>query len=78
MNWNTVGNLQLLNDSENKSKNNTKLSVWTSKTNTYDWSDYFIPQDSHGNYIVQDEKFKEFIDGRRKLLVDAIMNALII
>lgn len=77
-NWNTIGNLQLLNDSENKSKNKTKLSVWTSGTSTYTWSDYFIPKDSSGNYVVQDDKFKEFITARKQLIVDAIMNTLTI
>ena len=75
-NWNTVGNLQLLNDSENKSKNKTKLSEWTRGTTTYTWSDYFIPKDDSGNYIVQDDKFKEFVELRKKLLADAIMNTL--
>lgn len=75
-NWNTVGNLQLLNDSENKSKNKTKLSIWTSGTTTYTWSDYFIPKDNLGNYIVQDDSFKEFVEMRKNLLADAIEKAL--
>ncbi len=77
-NWNTVGNLQLLNDSENKSKNKTKLSAWTNANTTYKWEDYFIPKDSSGSFIVQDDKFKDFVIARRELLVDAIMNALTI
>ncbi len=75
-NWNTVGNLQLLNDSENKSKNKTKLSVWTRGTTQYKWSDYFIPKDDQGNYIVQDDMFKVFVEKRKKLLADAIESAL--
>ena len=75
-NWNTVGNLQLLNDSENKSKNKTKLSVWTRGTTQYKWSDYFMPKDDQGNYIVQDDMFKVFVEKRKKLLADAIESAL--
>ena len=75
-NWNTVGNLQLLNASENKSKNKTRLSVWTSTKGKYNWSDYYIPKDASGDYIVQDDKFIEFVTKRRELLVDAIMNTL--
>lgn len=77
-NWNTVGNLQLLNDSENKSKNKTKLSVWMGGNTHYKWSDYFIPKDENGDYIVQDDQFKKFLEARKKLLVDAIEKPLTI
>lgn len=75
-NWNTVGNLQLLNDSENKSKNKSKLSAWTSKSIPYKLSDYFVPKDSAGNYIVEDDAFKAFVEARKSLLTTAILNNL--
>ena len=76
-NWDTVGNLQLLNDSENKTKNKTRLSIWVNNNaKRYRWSDYFIPKRLKGDYIIQDDKFEEFIIKRKKLLADAIMNTL--
>ena len=75
-NWDTVGNLQLLNDSENKSKNKGKLSEWTKKTTIYNWDNYFIPKDQNGNYIVDDDSFKAFIEARKELIANAIMNTL--
>ena len=77
-NWNTVGNLQLLNASENRSKSNSKLSDWTRKEKKYNWTDYFIPKDAAGNLIVQDDQFIHFVIKRRELLADAIMKALTI
>ena len=77
MNWNTLGNLQLLNDSENKSKNKSKLSAWVLKpAMPYKLSDYFVPTDVSGNYIVADNQFKQFVETRRALLVDAILDNL--
>ena len=76
-NWNTLGNLQLLNDSENKSKNKSKLSTWVLKpAMPYKLSDYFVPTDVSGNYIVADDQFKQFVETRRKLLVNAILDNL--
>lgn len=76
-NWNTLGNLQLLNDSENKSKNKSKLSEWVVKpAMPYKLSDYFVPKDDSKNYIINDNEFKSFIEARRKLLVNAILTNL--
>ncbi len=44
----------------------------------YTWSNYFIPTDENGEFIVQDDKFKEFIEKRKKLLADAIETVLTI
>lgn len=72
-NWDTVGNLQLLNKMENASKNKRKLSVWTKENSQqYKWSDYYIPKDENGEYIVQDDRFKDFVEKRKELLIDAI------
>jgi hypothetical protein len=75
-NWNTVANLQLLNDSENKSKNKSKLADWVKRTKNYKWSDYLIPEDENGNYIVADESFIEFIEKRKKKLLERIKESL--
>ncbi|MBO5897962.1 MAG: DUF262 domain-containing protein [Clostridia bacterium] len=75
-NWNTVGNLQLLNASENTSKNKSRLSVWTAKPIPYKLSDYFVPMDNNSQYIVADNMFKEFVSMRKELLVKAILNNL--
>lgn len=75
-NWNTVGNLQLLNDTDNLSKSNKSLFQWISEREKgYDLDRYFIPKED-GDYIVQDDKFKEFITKRKKLLVKAIMKRI--
>ena len=67
MNWNTLGNLQLLNSAENESKNHERLSSWLSRKPEYK-SSIFLPKDEHGNEIYADDKFKEFVEGRKKLL----------
>ena len=72
-NWNTVGNLQLLNDSENKSKNGRPLDIWLQQNPMYNKDSYFIPKDTNGDYILQFEKFKEFVEKRRDLLAAQIM-----
>ena len=66
-NWNTLGNLQLLNSSENESKNKEKLSSWLSRKPEYK-SSVLLPQDSDGNELYEDHQFKDFIIERRKLL----------
>lgn len=66
-NWNTLGNLQLLNSAENESKNHERLSSWLSRKPEYK-SSIILPKDSEGNDVFADDKFKEFVEGRRKLL----------
>lgn len=75
LNWNTVGNLQLLNDAENKSKNGRELSVWLNENLMYDKDAYLIPK-KDGNYLVEFNQFKEFILLRREKLVQAILETL--
>lgn len=66
-NWNTLGNLQLLNSAENESKNHERLSSWLSRKPEYK-SSIILPKDSEGNDLFADDKFKEFVEGRKKLL----------
>ncbi len=66
-NWNTLGNLQLLNSAENESKNHERLSSWLIRKPEYK-SSIILPKDSDGNEILADDKFKEFVEGRKKLL----------
>ena len=66
-NWNTLGNLQLLNSAENESKNHERLSSWLSRKPEYK-SSIILPKDAAGNDIFADDKFKEFVEGRKKLL----------
>ncbi len=70
-NWNTLGNLQLLNSSENESKNNEKLSSWLSRKPEYK-SSIILPKDDNGNEIYADDKFKEFVTKRKELLVQLL------
>lgn len=67
-NWNTLGNLQLLNSSENESKNNERLSSWLSRRPEYK-SSIILPKDEDGNEIYEDDKFKEFITKRKQILI---------
>ena len=67
-NWNTLGNLQLLNSSENESKNNENLSSWLVRNSQYK-SSIILPKDDEGNEIFGDNQFKEFITERKKMLV---------
>ena len=66
-NWNTLGNLQLLNSAENESKNHERLSWWLSRKPEYK-SSIILPKDAAGNDVFTDDKFKEFIEGRKKIL----------
>ncbi len=66
-NWNTLGNLQLLNSAENESKNGDKLSVWLPKKPEYK-SSIFLPKTDDGREIYNDNEFKDFVEKRRKIL----------
>ena len=70
-NWNTLGNLQLLNSSENNSKNNERLSSWLARKPEYK-SSIILPKDAAGNEIFQDYQFKEFVTKRKKLLISIL------
>lgn len=70
-NWNTLGNLQLLNSAENESKNHEKLSSWFTRKPEYRQS-AMLPKDDKGNDIFEDERFKDFVLERRKLLISKL------
>jgi len=70
-NWNTLGNLQLLNSAENESKNNERLSSWLSRKPEYKTS-ILLPLDDDGNEIYGDDQFKDFVERRRKLLAQKL------
>ena len=74
-NWDTLGNLQLLEESENKSKGDKKFSDWAKGVDR-GARRYLIPQDENGEYIVEDDRFKEFVEKRRERLVQAIMESV--
>ncbi len=67
-NWNTIGNLQLLNSTENVSKLDSELKEWLDKNPNYNKDLYFIPKDATGNYIVEKDKFEQFVNGRKELI----------
>lgn len=71
-NWNSIGNLQLLNTSENISKNDEDLETWLRKNPNYNKDLYFIPKNDEGNYIIQGDKFKEFFEKRQNLMIIAL------
>lgn len=71
-NWNTLGNLQLLNESANTSKNKEKLSVWLPKNQQY-ISSLILPYDEKNKkYIYEDDQFETFIEKRRQMLFDIL------
>ena len=63
LNWNSVANLQLLNEVGNMSKGATPLEEWVN-TNNISKSDKFIPDD----VSLKRSEFKTFIEKRKKLL----------
>lgn len=71
-NWNSIGNLQLLNSSENGSKNDEDLETWLLKNPNYNKDLYFIPKDDNGNYITQKDMFKTFFEKRQELMITAL------
>ena len=70
-NWNTLGNLQLLNSAENESKKDEKLSIWLKRKPEYK-SSLFLPKDKDGKEIYGDDQFKEFVEERRKILANLL------
>lgn len=75
-NWNSIGNLQLLNSSENGSKNDEDLETWLLKNPNYNKDLYLIPKDDNGNYITQKDMFKLFFEKRQELMITALKNVL--
>lgn len=73
-NWNSIGNLQLLNSSENGSKNDEDLETWLLKNPNYNKDLYLIPKDDNGNYITQKDMFKLFFEKRQELMITALKN----
>ena len=69
LNWNSVANLQLLNEVENMSKGATPLEEWVN-TNNISKSDKFIPDD----VSLKRSEFKTFIEKRKKLLKSHLEN----
>ena len=70
-NWNTLGNLQLLNQQENQSKNGRSLLEWFKDNQEYA-STCFIPRDDNGNYICEERDFKIFVEKRRIILFNKL------
>lgn len=75
-NWNTVGNLQLLNENENKSKKGKVLALWLADNPTYDKKAYLIPKKESGQYAISIEDFKYFVEQRRILMTKKIMESV--
>lgn len=73
-NWNSIGNLQLLNSSENGSKNDEDLETWLLKNPNYNKDLYLIPKDDNGNYITQKDMFKLFFEKRQELMITTLKN----
>ncbi|WP_373527677.1 DUF262 domain-containing protein [Nostoc sp.] len=70
-NWNGIANLQLLNETENRSKGTTPLKDWVTKYNI-DKANKFIPD---GSLDISD--FKVFIAKRKELLKTRLKNMVI-
>lgn len=75
-NWNTLGNLQLLNSRENESKNGKPLELWFEENTNYNKDLYFVPKDDENNYILGFDQFKEFVLKRRNLMINAILKKI--
>ena len=69
LNWDSIANLQLLNEVENMSKGATPLEEWVN-TNNISKSDKFIPDD----VSLKRSDFKTFIEKRKELLKNHLKN----
>ena len=76
-NWNTVGNLQLLNENENKSKKGNALAIWLTDNPTYDKEAYLIPKNENGQYAINIKDFKYFVEQRRILITKKILESVL-
>ena len=66
--WNGLANLQLLNESSNRSKNDTDLETWFSSKKGLTRKEALIPEEVSLSFSY----FKEFISERRKLLMQRL------
>ena len=71
LNWNSIANLQLLNEVENMSKGAVPLEEWV-KANNISKSDKFIPDDAS----LKRSDFKMFIEMRKELLKSHLENMM--
>ena len=74
-NWNTLGNLQLLNQAQNQSKQEKELAEWL-KDNPEYRSTLIIPKDKKNKDIIELNQFKDFVIERRKMLCKIIKNKI--
>jgi len=72
-NWNGLGNIQLLSETENKSKGDSPLILWASKNGILK-KDLFIGEETD----LEIKYFKAFIETRKKHLVKELQNILLI
>ena len=72
--YNSIANLELLEDSENKSKNATPFDQWIKSRDKNFKSRHLIPEMDDYGY----DHFMEFIEARRKLIKKAIKKAILI
>lgn len=69
--YNSIANLELLEDSENKSKNATPFDEWIKSRDANFKARHLIPEMEDYGY----DHFMEFIEARRKLIKEAIKKA---
>ena len=66
--WNGIANLQLLNESSNRSKNDTDLESWFSSGKGFTRKEALIPEEVSLSFAY----FKEFIEARKELLAQRL------
>jgi len=75
--YNSILNLQMLDANENMSKNGADLKSWVEKEiNTSDGSRFLKNQLIPSNVSLELSNFKQYIDARRKLLIDELKRIL--
>ena len=77
-NWDSIANLQLLGESDNKSKSTQSLEEWfSSRQDKEELAKVcLLPRDNQGNYLLSFKKFKDFIEKRRDLLYEKLIKNL--
>jgi len=70
---NNIGNLELLTDTENKSKNATPFEEWLQSRDPSFIKKNYIPEDKN---LHNEKRYKDFIDHRRKALFDRLQEQL--
>ena len=71
-NYNTIANLELLTESENKKKNDAPFNEWIKGRDTSFKKRHCIPDGMDYTY----DNFKTFIEERKKILHDALKGSL--